>query len=112
MAITMTLDKHDFRNQFGAYNRADQFSYEGLEVLFDYLDNLSDETGENIKLDVVALCCEYQESTIQEIIEYYSIDVSDADGDEDEIREIVHNYLNESTALCGETEDGFVFAQF
>ena len=37
------------------------FSYEGKKALFDYLENYEAETGEEIELDTVALCCEYSE---------------------------------------------------
>lgn len=112
MAIVMTVDKHDFIDAFKRYNRQDQFSYEGLEVLFDYLDNLSDDIGEPIELDVIAFCCEYYESSIADIISDYGIDVSDAEGDEEEIKTIVEEYLQYNTCVCGETADGFVYAAF
>lgn len=111
MAIVMTVDKHDFIDAFRRYNRQDHFSYEGLEVLFDYLEQLSEDTGEPIELDVVALCGEYYESSIEELIENYDIDVSDA-ADEFEKVDIVRDYLTDSTAVCGEVEDGFVYAAF
>ena len=112
MAIVMTVYKHDFIDAFRRYNRQDQFSYEGLEILFDYLDNLSDDIGEPIELDVVALCCEYYESSIEELIESYDIDVSDAEGDEEKIKTIVEEYLQDNTSVCGETVNGFVYAAF
>lgn len=112
MAIVMTVDKYDFIDAFKRYNRRDQFSYEGLKVLFDYLDNLSDDIGEPIELDVIALCCEYYESSIDELIKNYDIDVSDAEGDEDEIKSIVEEYLQYNTTVCGEVDDGFVYAAF
>ena len=111
MAIVQTIDLYQFREAFRAYNRMDNFSYEGLEVLFDYLDNLSDDIGEPIELDVIALCCEYYESSIEEIINNYNIDVSDAD-DEDEIKTIVDEYLQDNTSVCGEVSGGFVYASF
>lgn len=44
------------------------FTYEGKKALFEYLEELSDDIGENIELDTVALCCEYNEySDIEEI---------------------------------------------
>ena len=65
MAIVQSINNvHQFREAFRLAGRSDQFSYEGLEVLFDYLDNLSEDTGETIELDPVALCCEYYESSI------------------------------------------------
>ena len=113
MAIVQSINNvHQFREAFRLAGRMDNFSYEGLEVLFDYLDNLSEDTGESIELDVVALCCEYYESSIQELINNYNIDVSDADGDEDEIKAIVEEYLQDNTSVCGEVSGGFVYAAF
>ena len=113
MAIVQSINNaYQFREAFRLAGRMDQFSYEGLEVLFDYLEELSEDTGESIELDVVALCCEYYESSIEELIDNYNIDVSDAEGDEDEIEFIVKEYLQESTSLCGEVMGGFVYAAF
>jgi len=112
MSIVQTVSLYQFRGAFYKADRKDNFTYEGLEVLFDYLENYSDETGEPIELDVIALCCEYDESSIEEIISNYSIDVSDADGDDYETRVIVREYLEENTSVCGETDGGFVYAAF
>lgn len=113
MAIVQSINSvYQFREAFRLAGREDQFSYEGLEVLFDYLDNLSEDIGEPIELDVVALCCEYYESSVEELIENYSIDVSDADGDEEEIKSIVEDYLQDNTSVCGQVSDGFVYAAF
>ena len=113
MAIVQSINNvHQFREAFRLAGRSDQFSYEGLEVLFDYLEELSEDTGEPIELDVVALCCDYYESSIEELIDNYNIDVSDADGDEDEIKTIVEEYLQDNTSVCGEVSDGFVYAAF
>ena len=113
MAIVQSINNvNQFREAFRLAGRMDQFSYEGLEVLFDYLDNLSEDTGETIELDVVALCCEYYESSIEEIIAQYNLDVSHAEGDEDEIKAIVEEYLQDNTSICGEVDDGFVYAAF
>ena len=48
-------------------NYKNNFSYEGRKALFDYLEELEDDTGEKIKFDPIALCCEYSEyENIQE----------------------------------------------
>ena len=113
MAIVQSINNvYQFREAFRLAGRMDNFSYEGLEVLFDYLENYSDETGEPVELDVVALCCDYYEASIQELIDNYNIDVSDADGDEDEIKATVKEYLEDNTSVCGEVSDGFVYAAF
>ena len=114
MAIVQSINNvYQFREAFRLADRSDQFSYEGLEVLFDYLDNLSEDTGETIELDVVALCCEYYESSIEELIDNYSIDLSEVDEDDpDSIIEVVREYLEDKTSVCGEVSNGFVYAAF
>ena len=50
------------------------FTYEGKKALFEYLEQLSDDMGENIELDIIALCWEYNEySDIEEIKAYILI---------------------------------------
>ena len=111
MAIVQSINSvYHFREAFRLAGRGDQFSCEGLEVLFDYLEEVSE--NEDIELDVIALCCEYYESSTEEIIDQYNIDVSDAEGDEDEIQAIVGEYLNDNTTVCGEVSGGFVYAEF
>ena len=41
--------------------RKNQFSYEGLRALYEYLINLEDDIGEEFEFDPIALCCEYTE---------------------------------------------------
>ena len=113
MSIVQSINNvSQFREAFRLAGRGDQFSYEGFEVLFDYLENLSEDTGESIELDVVALCCEYYESSIEELIDNYKIDVSDADGDEEIIAEFVKDYISDNTACVGETEGCLIYAAF
>jgi len=38
-----------------------QFSYEGKKALFESLEQYEEDTGEEIELDPIALCCEYTE---------------------------------------------------
>jgi len=52
---------NDFLEEFERHGRKDQFSYNGKKALFDYLEQLSEDIGEAIELDVVALCCEFSE---------------------------------------------------
>lgn len=98
-----------FCDAFRDMGRNDQFSYDGKRALFDYLE----ETFEGeYELDVIALCCDYAESSVEELVNDYNIDVSGAEDDE-EMSDIVEEYLNENTCLVGKLKDGsFVYAQF
>lgn len=73
-----------FCDAFTAMDRQDTYTYAGKRALFDYLEELEGDTGEEIELDVVALCCEYTEydsavSCIQECgYDYQTEDEEDA----------------------------------
>lgn len=103
------VNLYAFRDAFRAAGRKDQFSYDGLRVIFDYLEELESDLGEPVELDVVAICCDYAEMTPEEIIEAYSIPY---DAAEDDLWDTVRDYLDISTIIVGETDETFVFAQF
>lgn len=56
-----TVSLYRFRDAFVDCGRKDNFSYEGLEALFEYLTELEDDTGNEFELDVIGLCCDYTE---------------------------------------------------
>ena len=71
--IIKTIDIYEFRRAFTDYNRADQFSYEGLGALFDWLEEMSNDCTEPYELDVIGLCCEFTEySDLDEIKQAYN----------------------------------------
>ena len=107
MAIIQTVDLHTFREAFRTYNRLDQFSREGLEVIFNELESISDDTGTGWELDVIAICCDYYEGTAEDICNDYRIDT---DGmDDEEIIDAAREYLDDEGVFVGETTSGFVY---
>ena len=106
-----TVNLYDFRQAFNDMGMGEQFSYDGLEILFDYLEQLGDDIGEEIELDVIALCCEYAEEDHKTIAENYSIDISDCDFEDGLDRVIA--YLEDEGVYVGHTK-GFdiVYRQF
>lgn len=50
-----------FNQEFKRFGREDHFTDAGLEALFNYLEQYEEECGEQIQLDVIALCCDYTE---------------------------------------------------
>lgn len=107
-----SINFSQFCDAFRDMDRNENFSYDAKRALYDYLEDYADQTGEEYELDVIALCCEYYESDINELIADYRIDVTDAE-DDDEKEEIVEEYLNENTMVCGKLDNGsFVYAAF
>lgn len=112
MAIIQICNFHDVARAFDDMGRGNNFSSEGLRVLVDYMENLSDSTGNPVELDVLAWCCEYQEDTVDDIIANYRLK-DDVEGlDEEEKRDFVESYLQENTIICGKTKDGFIYQVF
>jgi hypothetical protein len=99
----------DFIDAFRAHGRESQFSYEAKEALFNYLEQLEEDTGEPIELDVIALCCEYQESGVDDIIEENGLDASSC---EDDRRALVEDFLNEHTTVIWSDGDTFLYQVF
>ena len=98
-----------FRDEFRQCGRADQFSYEALGLLFDYFE----EIDPDYDLDVIAICCEYSEDSVEQIAESYGLEFSSIEeGDTDGERDHVLAYLQEHTSVVGVTPSGIVYAQF
>ena len=104
MHITIN-NASQFRDQFHRAGRGDQFSYEALGLLFDYLE----ECIPDYDLDVIALCCDYTEATPADITRDYSIEFSSIEeGDTmGELAQVVL-YLNAEGAYIGTTAAGSI----
>jgi hypothetical protein len=101
--IVQTINEHQFREEFREMGRANQFSYDGLGLLFDYLEQVSEDCeSERIELDVIGLCCDFAEGTPEEIARDYAIDIDE-----------VTWYLHQNSVIVGETDEGtIVYRQF
>lgn len=102
----------DFVTAFRNHGRQDQFSYDAQRLLFDYLEEREDDTGVDVELDVIALCCEYKEASVPEVIEQYDVDIVDAIDEEEEYAGVM-KYLEDHTTVIGETcVNTILFAEF
>ena len=72
--LKTNINEYEFRDMFRAI-RPDNFSYSGLGALFGYLEELSEDIGEDIEMDVIAICCDYSEyeSLLDFNQEYYEL---------------------------------------
>lgn len=64
-----TLTFCSFYDEFQSC-RPENFSYDGLRVLFEYLE----EIDENMELDVIAICCNYSECNIDDVLKDYDLE--------------------------------------
>lgn len=109
--MKQTIHFNDFRDAFRTFDRLDNFSREGLQVLWDYLEQYEGDTGEELELDVIALCCDFGEDSTENIASNYSIDLGDCEDDEEK-ENAVREYLEDNGALVGEVAGGFVYRAF
>jgi hypothetical protein len=105
--MIQTINVSDFRDAFRACGRADQFSYEGLGALFDFLE----EVVPDFDLDVIALCCEYSEETVEQIADSYGLELP-PDETEEEHQAAVRAYLEAHTSIVAEVNGRFLFVNF
>ena len=99
-----TVNQSEFIDAFHRYDRYDQFGYDALVSLFDYMEQLEEDCGEEMELDVIALCCDYSVDSVADIASNYNIDI--ADMDDDEARSAVLEYLQDNTTVVDENCNG------
>lgn len=71
-----TVNFNQFNDWFAQSDTyKNNFSYEGRFALFNYLENLEDDTDDKIEFDPIAFCCEYSEyDNFKEFQENYDND--------------------------------------
>ena len=105
MALIETISSSDLYNMACRMDRGHNFGYDGWLAIGDYLEQLSEDTGENIEVDIVGICCDYSMSEdVNDWWKEYGV-YSEIDSDEweemddAEKLEAIENYLNENTSV-------------
>ena len=82
--LVKEISFNDFLEEFRNYGRENQFSYEGKKALYDYLSDLSEDIGQSIELDIIAICCDFTEyDSLEQFIDDYGYSVGDINSIED-----------------------------
>jgi len=103
--MIQTLRLSDFTNAFRNSNRDGQFSFEALELIFDYIEDYERDTGEQVEFDMIALCCEWAEEDAATLAQYYDFDSAELDD--------VAEAMRDATQVAGVTSKGtVVYVQF
>lgn len=56
---------YELEKEFIRYGRGEQFTRSGFALLFNYFEDLEEETFEPFILDVIEVCCEWTETTVR-----------------------------------------------
>ena len=101
-AMKITVDFTKFLAAFDRVGRTNQFTHNGLAVLYDYLIEKERETGHEHELDPIELCCTFTESTCQDVADDYGLDDPDD----------ATAFLEDQTTVVGSTVDTVIFVNF
>lgn len=101
--MKQTINEYQFRRGF-EQSRPDNFSYEALGILFEYFQLLEEDIDQEIEYDIIAICCDYAESTVKEINNDYD--------QEFESLEEASEWLQDETIVAGSTETTVIYQQF
>jgi len=101
MKSTVTIN--DFIQAFETMDRKENFSYDGLVSLFEYLEEIEESCETEIELDVIALCCEYTE--YENIKEFWK------DYDKEDYPDL-ETLRDNTTVIEIEGTDGFIIQAF
>ena len=75
MYIYEQYDNSLFRSRFKDYDRVGEgknFSWRGVDLLFEYLEQLAEDLGEPIELDVIGICCDFAEYSSEELYKEFA----------------------------------------
>lgn len=103
---------HDYFAKSDTYKN--QFSYEALDIIFDYIEEYEASTGEQVEFDLVSVCCDFAEDSIEDILFNYGYMM---DSESVKNKEYIEEFLQDHTQVCGSYtgDDGsvyFVYGQF
>ena len=121
MGLLQTLDSSDLYHLACKMGRDKNFGYNGWQALGDYLESLSNDTGEDIEIDIIAICCEYSmtESADDAYMEFnhlHGVDLPEEEEweelTEEEKISAVSDYLQENTSLVICEDDLIIWQDF
>ena len=108
MALIQTVDSSELYHLACRMARGDNFGYKGWRAIGDYLEELSDSTGEHVEIDIISICCDYAmaESTDDAYMQYdhlHGVDLPEEEAweelTEEEKLETIEEFLQKNTTL-------------
>ena len=116
MALIQTVDSSDLYHLACRLHRGNNFGYDGWRAIGDHLESLSDDLGEDIEIDIISICCEYNmASSADGFYEGYDMGIDESywEGmDDEEKLETIENYLQDNAALVICEDDLIIWREF
>lgn len=106
--MKQTINEYQFIDAFRVYDRMNNFSRKSLQSLFAYFEELEEDTEQEIELDVIAICCDYAEYTLDELQREYG---DHMDQEWDTLSEAIE-WLQDHTTVIPVDEDSVIVQSF
>jgi hypothetical protein len=108
--MKQTISVYDFRDAFRRMNRENQFSYEGLGEIYEYLE----EASPDMELDVIAICCDFTQCSLKEFKDSFTDVAITSDMTDEEKQETISEFIGMYGFWHTFVEDGkeIVFENF
>lgn len=101
------INFHEFQKIMDDTYNGTSFDYDGLQILFDFIEGVYEDLEQDYILDRVGLCCEFTQMTFDEVCDYYSIDILD-----DDKKQSALDYIEYHSILIGHTDNSVIFHSF
>ena len=107
-----TINFCDFCDAFFNTGRKDHFSYNGKKALFEYIESIEQDTGSDIELDIVGLCCDFSEysNALYAALSYSEFTIYENMNEEEYKREALQ-FLSDRTTVI-HFENGIIIQNF
>ena len=120
MALKITANADHVVQLAVDYGRLDNFGYKGWRLLAEAMEEMSDDIGEDIEVDIIGWCCGYRhaisaDAAFEELQRYsdWGIDQPEwEEMDDDEKLEAVEDFLQENTSLTVCEDNCIIWASF
>ena len=100
--MKQTINEYQFTQAFTDMNRDNNFSYEGKKALYEWLEEYEESTGEEMELDVIAICCDFTE--------YESL--KDFQGEHDDSYKTIEDIEESTIVIPIEGKESFIVQSF
>ena len=105
--LVKMMDKFDMQREFKKFDR-DYFSLDGYQAILDFFDEC--DCGKATDLDVIAICCDFSEESIEYIYDEYSnIDRSTGYSNYEDTLKAINEAIKEMRDECSNTPTWNVF---
>lgn len=102
--MVQKINFQDFVDGFKKAGRENQFSYDALKLIFEFMEEIEEVIEKTIEYDVIGICCDFSEYTLKDFNNDFETDFESLDE--------VEKYLSFDTTVIGKTEDSIVFQNY